>query len=142
MVTRTTECYVPAHCAGCLRAFLTPLGVGAEVRCGNCGGPARVVPGELYRTEDTSLFDEVEAAFRAVALPAAETLRIVSELGNVRERKRAPYALLLRLLRPLPGLQFLEPTHPTEQARLVRGMGMLLAIAAAHLQYGISRYSE
>jgi hypothetical protein len=94
------------------------------------------VPGELYRAEDALLFDEIEAAFRAVALPAAETLRIVSELGNVRQRTRAPYELLLRLLRPLPGLQFLEPTHPAERERLVRGMGMLLAIAAARARQG------
>ncbi len=105
--------------------------------CGNCGSRAHVVPGEVYRAEDAVLFARIEAAFNSVDLPLTETFRIVTELGNVLERTRAPYALLLRLLRPVPGLRFLQPTHPGEQEQLVRGMGMLLAIAAARVQQGV-----
>jgi hypothetical protein len=134
MVTLSTDCYVPTHCSRCVRAFLAPLRAGADVNCSICGGLAQVVPGEVYRAEDAVLFAQVEAAFDSVGLPLAETFRIVAELGNVLERTHSPYTLLLRLLRPVPGLRFLEPTHPGEEERLVRGMGMLLAIAAARVQ--------
>jgi hypothetical protein len=120
-----------------MRAFLMPLRAGADVRCKNCGGLAHVVPGEVYREEDAVLFAKIEATFDSADLPLAETIRIVTELGNVLERTRSPYALLLRLLLPVPGLRFLEPAHPGEQERLVRGMGMLLAIAAARVQQGV-----
>ena len=136
MVT-LSHSYVPTHCPRCLRAFLIPLHAGAEVSCGNCGGLAQVVPGEVYRAEDAILFGKVERAFDSANLPLSETFRIVAELGNVLERTRSPYTLLLRLLRPVPGLRFLEPTQPDEQERLVRGMGMLLAIAAARAQQSV-----
>ena len=129
--------YVPTQCPRCVRAFLTPLRAGVQVNCRACGGLARVVPGEVYREEDGALFSRIEAAFDSADLPLAETFRVVAELGNVLERTRSPYTLLLRLLFLVPGLRFLEPTHPEEQERLARGMGMLLAIAAARLQHGV-----
>lgn len=128
------HCYLPTHCSRCVRAFLSPLCAGTAINCSSCGGLAHVVPGELYRAADAVLFARIEAAFDSVDLPLAETFRMVAELGNVLERTRSPYALLLRLLRPVPGLQFLAPTHPEEEERLVRGMGMLLAIAGARLR--------
>lgn len=129
--------YVPTHCPKCVRAFLTPLQPGAAASCRNCGGLAHVVPGEVYRAEDAILFGTIEKALDLADLPLGEMFRIVAELGNVLERTRFPYRLLLRILLPLPGLRFLEPTQPEEQERLVRGMGMLLAIAAARVQYGV-----
>jgi hypothetical protein len=95
------------------------------------------VPGEVHRAGDAILFGKIEAAFDLADLPLAETFGIVAELGNVLERTRSPYTLLLRLLLPVPGLGFLEPTQPEEEERLVRGMGMLPAIAAARMQHGV-----
>jgi hypothetical protein len=129
--------YVPTHCPRCLRAFLIPVRAGAEVSCGRCGGLAHVVPGEVYRAEDAILFGKIENAFALAHLPLSETFRIAAELGNVIERTRSPYTLLLRLLLPVPGLRFLEPRQPEELERLVRAMGMLLAIAAARAQHGV-----
>jgi hypothetical protein len=120
-----------------VRAFLTPLRAGGQVNCRTCGGLAHVVPGEVYRAEDAALFAKIEAAFDSADLTLAETFRIAAELGNVLERTRSPYTLLLRLLLLVPGLRFLEPAHPDEQERLVRGMGMLLAIAAARVKDGV-----
>jgi hypothetical protein len=137
MVTPSTSHYVPMHCRRCMRAFLTSERAGVGVSCKNCGGLARVVPGEVYRAEDTVLFAKIEAAFASVDLPLAETFRIVTVLGNVLERTRSPSTLLPRLLLPVPGLRFLEPTHPGDEERLARGMGMLLAIAAARLQQAV-----
>lgn len=137
MIALSTPSYVPTHCPRCVRAFLTPLGAGVQVNCRACGGLAQVVPGEVYRVEDAALFTKIEAAFDAADLPLAQTFRLVTELGNVLERTRSPYTLLLRLLILVPGLRFLEPTHPEEQERLARGMGMLLAIAAARLEHGV-----
>lgn len=136
MVT-LSHSYVPTHCPRCLRAFLIPLHAGADVSCGNCGGLAQVVPGEVYRAEDAILFGKIERAFDLANLPLSETFRIAAELGNVIERTRSPHTLLLRLLLPVPGLRFLESTQPEEQELLVRAMGMLLAIAAARAQHGV-----
>jgi hypothetical protein len=120
-----------------MRAFLTPDRAGAGVSCKNCGSLARVVPGEVYRAEDAVLFAKIEAAFDSVDLPLAETFHIATELANVLERTRSPNMLLRRLLLPVPGLRFLKPTHPGEEELLVRGMGMLLAIAAARVQQAV-----
>lgn len=138
MITPSIDCYVPTHCSRCARSFLAALRPGADAQCSSCGGLAHVVPGEVYRAEDAVLFAEIEAAFNSVGLPLTETVRIVTELGNVTERTHSPHTLLVRMLLPVPGLQFLEPTHPGEDARLVRGMGMLLAIAAARVQQASS----
>jgi hypothetical protein len=125
---------LPAYCAACDRASLTRPRAGAFVSCQKCGGHARVIPGEVYRGNDTHLFDQVDETVHAADLPHTTTLAMISDLCDVKERTHAPYRMLARLLQSLPSLRFLEPANPQEHERLVHGLGMLLAIMTARLQ--------
>jgi hypothetical protein len=102
--------------------------MGADAACPKCGGQAQVIPGELYRASEAALFDQIESAVNAHALTPTEMLAITVELINIVERTRAPAAMLSRIVVLLPALHFLADESQHDNLRMVRGMGMLLAI--------------
>jgi hypothetical protein len=135
-----TDLLLPSRCNACRRAHLTPLERTAYAPCPLCGGRTQITPGELYRAEDADLFYRIESAVNTGALTESQRLEITAELNNVAERKRAPEPMLARLIEMLPSLRFMLYGLPKERDRLVRGMGMLLAIVSGQL--GRSRWSN
>lgn len=135
-----TNLFLPSQCHACWRACLTPLARAACTPCPKCGGRTQITPGELYRAEDADLFDRIESAVNRGGLTESQRLEVTAELNNVVERTRAPEAMLTRLIEMLPCLRFLLDDSPTARDRLVRGMGMLLAIVSGQL--GCSRRSN
>jgi hypothetical protein len=134
-----TDLFLPSQCDACGRAYLTPVEGAAYAPCSLCGGRTQITPGELYRAEDADLFYRIESAVNTGALTESQRIEITAELNNVAERTRAPEPMLTRLIEVLPSLRFLLYNLPTERDRLVRGMGMLLAIVSGQL--GRSRRS-
>jgi hypothetical protein len=100
----------------------------------------QVTPGELYRAGDRSLFDRIEAAVNEEGVTDSQRLQITAELSDIAERTRAPELMLTRLSEVLPSLHFLLSDSDAKHDRLVRGLGMLLAIVSG--QAGRSRRSN
>lgn len=98
---------VPAYCRSCAHFYLESLLVVAEgnVLC-DCGGIARVLPGDHYTGADETLFDAVVSSIENASVSwmvAPELLRALD--GRVSEE---PGAALARLAQLVPSLAIIE----------------------------------
>jgi hypothetical protein len=129
--------YLPARCSWCGHALLTPAGTTA-VKCLKCDGEVQVVPGEVYREEDSFLFERIAAAVESSAPPGKDVRDITAELSDFAARVATPETLLARVLETMPSLRFLEPAQSHEdQTWLVHALGMLLAMLAARVEHPV-----
>jgi hypothetical protein len=134
-----SQVYVPVLCCVCLRAYLLPAASGEGLCCRECGGTARVLPGEMYSEGDIPLFERISEAVHS-DLSAWAAREIVTELRDARGRSDSLEAVLLRVTDNLPGLRFLIPALYPKQVRSVhrgqiaRGLSMVLTLVSARLR--------
>jgi hypothetical protein len=133
-----SEVYVPVLCSSCLRGYLLRVVSGEGLNCRACGGPASVVPSEIYGETDIPLFERVSAAVQS-DLTALAARKVLAELQDARGRSEALEAVLLRIVDDLPGLHFLIPAAYPKQlraeyrAQMARGLAMVFTLVSARL---------
>jgi hypothetical protein len=98
---------VPAYCRSCARFYLESLVVVAadNVLC-DCGGIARVLPGDRYTRADETLFDAVVSSLEN----AGVSWMVAPELSRCLDGRESevPGTALARLARLVPSLSVIE----------------------------------
>ena len=97
--------------------------------CQECGGPARVLPGESYAESDAVLFAELAATVGDAGITPAQAEMLAAELEP--RGLLAPGRCLRRLVQVLPSLGALEPLVLNEAGALRKAEGMLATLLYA-----------
>ncbi|HXK17869.1 MAG TPA: hypothetical protein VNG33_08705 [Polyangiaceae bacterium] len=129
---------IPIHCDSCLRSALVNQDAVTDglAACADCGGRARVLPGESYAQEDATLFDDLVAMLRDAGITPLNAAQLAGEL---QERSYTdPGRGLRRLGQLLPSLGIWELIVASNPASLRKAEGMLALVLNA-LANGRSR---
>lgn len=132
---------VPAYCRSCKHFYLESLVVVAadNVLC-ECGGIARVLPGDRYTAADETLFDAVVSSLESAGVSWMSAPELVHALSD--RDSEEPGVALARLARLAPALSIIAliTGGDARTARKAESMfaTVLEAIAATRSQSGFA----
>jgi hypothetical protein len=121
---------IPTYCETCERCALASADaiVDSGVRCADCAGLARPLPGESYRPQDATLFKDLEASLHEARLTPLQAGQLSAELEW---RSSHPGRGLKRIAKLLPSLSILELIVGNDLTTMSKAEGMLVTLLEA-----------
>jgi hypothetical protein len=120
--------YLPVYCSACARASLSSKSEADPQICAFCEGPARVVPGPIYRDGDWLAFADIDSAVFDAALDGARASGLAEELQQMLAQQSDSQVIVERMIQQVPHLASCRPAMVNG---IQRGLRMLTTLLVA-----------
>lgn len=122
--------YIPVYCDTCARSSLAAPTEGSPI-CSFCEGPARVVPGPIFRDGDWLAFAEIEQAVAVAKVRGQDAAVLAEELQQALERRENPREIVRLMIERVPAL---AKARPALVSALPRGLQLLMVQFVARIR--------